>query len=94
MREMALSRGVLLALAVVAGVFGDGGGGGGGRRQGAMMEYARGEVGCAVRSTCVAQKVCPCNIGTPGCEPGGERCPFPGDGAPCVDMLGAPPSKV
>ena len=50
--------------------------------------------GCAVRSTCVPSKVCPCNIGTAGCEPGGEACPFPGDGAPCVDESGALPPKV
>jgi hypothetical protein len=40
---------------------------------------------CAVRSTCVRNPVCQCSIGSSGCEPGGEACPFPGSGAPCVD---------
>jgi len=38
---------------------------------------------CAMRDTCVQHKVCDCAVETPGCA-GSARCPFPGDGVPCV----------
>lgn len=38
---------------------------------------------CAMRGSCVPNRVCSCTPGTDGCEAGGERCPFPGSGAPC-----------
>jgi hypothetical protein len=39
---------------------------------------------CAIRGTCVSKAVCNCAVGTEGCEPGSDMCPFPADGAPCL----------
>ena len=38
---------------------------------------------CAMRGSCVQNRVCNCALGSDGCEAGGDMCPFPGVGAPC-----------
>ena len=38
---------------------------------------------CAMRGSCVRNRVCGCAPGSDGCEAGSDVCPFPGNGAPC-----------
>jgi hypothetical protein len=38
---------------------------------------------CALRGSCVPNRVCRCAPGGDGCEAGGDSCPFPGGSAPC-----------